>query len=127
MQRWAVCKVKGSRYFDQVSGIRAETDTNGSRTGSAARWSRGTCLVDALAIHLNTAVPPCVGTKRLACAGGPELLESLRRKVIPRHICFRLSLKARHVGENETGWCQISEAHPFIQVIFPFLDVRGSR
>ena len=30
-------------------------------------------------------------------------------------------------GEIETGWCQISEAHPFIQVIFPFLDVRGSR
>ncbi len=75
----------------QVSGILAGEWIT-SRTGSAAR-SRA-CLVIALAISLNTAVPPCVGPKRLACAGGPELLKSLRRKVVPRHVCFCLSLKA---------------------------------
>ena len=41
--------------------------------------------------------------------------------------CSPLPESEKLAMSGETGWCQISEVHPFIQVIFPFLDVRGSR
>jgi hypothetical protein len=98
---------------------------NESRTGSAARGARGACLVNALTIRVNAAVAPRLRPKRLACAGGPELLKSFRREVFSRHVRLGLSLKDAITISAETGWCQISEAHAFVQIIFPFLDVRG--
>jgi hypothetical protein len=45
--------------------------------------------------------------------------------VFSRHVRLGLSLKDAITISAETGWCQISEAHAFVQVVFPFLDVRG--